>query len=290
MKSAAADTEDYEDIALDESRLEEALALSSEAGWNQEPDDWRLLFRQASVFGRVRRRDGAVIGSAAVLPLGQGLSWIGMVLVTGTERRRGHARYLMRLAIDQIRSGTVAGLDATPAGLALYRSLGFSEAGTLMRMRCDALPRGGGGADTRENVRRAAAGDLARICNYDTQAFGADRTAILHNLHSRCPRTAFFAEVDGRLTGFILARPGRLATQIGPLVADDHSTAEHLLRAALASVSAPVIVDAFTSHTTMCRLLDDLGFTEQRPFTRMFTNSAHLPTEGTILSAGPELG
>jgi GNAT superfamily N-acetyltransferase len=125
LKSAAAGTDAYDDVSLDESRLDGGLALSTEAGWNQVADDWRLLLRAGTVFGRVRRRDRALVGSAAVLPLGERLAWIGMVLVTADERRRGHGRDLMRRAMEQIAaSGAVAGLDATPAGLELYRSLG----------------------------------------------------------------------------------------------------------------------------------------------------------------------
>jgi GNAT superfamily N-acetyltransferase len=287
LKSAAAGTEAYDDVELDAARLDDALALSSEAGWNQEADDWRLLLREGDVFGRVRRRDGALIGSAAVLPLGKRLAWIGMVLVTADERRRGHARDLTRRAIEQTEAA-VTGLDATPAGLGLYRSLGFEDTDSLMRMGTLLPAPSGGGVGG--GARRANTDDLTRIIGYDAQAFGADRAAVLRDLHTRCPHAAFLAESGGKPTGFILARPGRIATQIGPLVADDPETAEHLLTAATAALSGPVIVDVFTRHRAMCALLVRLGFTEQRPFTRMLNGPGPLLCERTILSAGPELG
>jgi GNAT superfamily N-acetyltransferase len=292
LKCAVAGTEPYLDIALDETRLAEAFGLSREADWNQEADDWRLLFRAATVFGRVRRGDNTLVGSAAILPLGERLSWIGMVLVTGAERRRGHARHLMGLALDHIATtGAVAGLDATPAGHGLYRSLGFEDAGSLIRMGCT-LPSplwggAGGGAGT---IRRATGEDLPHICSYDAGAFGAERASVLLNLFNRSPDNAFLTDRAGQLTGFALARPGRLATHIGPLVADDEDTAERLLHAALGALSGPAIVDAFTHHRTMCALLARLGFTDQRPFIRMLQGAARLPQDRTFLSAGPELG
>ena len=289
MKSAAAGTEGYDDVSLDESRLDDALALSGEAGWNQAADDWRLLARNGTVLGRVRRRDGALVGTATVLPLGTHLAWIGMVLVTADERRRGHGRDLMRRAIEHIAaSGAVAGLDATPAGLGLYRTLGFADTDSLMRMGCLLPSRSGGGVGG--GVRPANAADLTRMIDYDAQAFGADRSSVLRDLHDRCPGAAFLTESGGKLTGFILARPGRVATQIGPLVADDPETAEHLLSAATAALSGPVMVDVFTRHRAMSARLARLGFTEQRPFTRMLNGTAPLPRDRTILSAGPELG
>jgi hypothetical protein len=145
----------------------------------------------------------------------------------------------------------------------------------------------GGGAGT---IRRATGADLPQICHYDAKAFGAERARVLHDLLNRSPDNAFLAESAGQLTGFALARPGRLATQIGPLVADDADTAERLLHAALGALSGPAIVDAFTHHRPMCALLARLGFTEQRPFTRMLNGPAPLPQDRTFLSAGPELG
>jgi putative nucleotidyltransferase with HDIG domain len=62
----------------------------------------------------------------------------------------------------------------------------------------------------------------------DRQAFGADRSFLLENLLSRAPRHAFLLQHDGRLAGFVLARPGRVALQIGPLVAADADAAASL--------------------------------------------------------------
>jgi GNAT superfamily N-acetyltransferase len=295
LKSAAAGTEAYEDVTLDEARVSDALALSSEAGWNQVADDWRLLFRQGTVFGRLRRGDGALVGSAAVLPLGSRLSWIGMVLVTAAERRRGHARQLMHHAMEHIGpTVAVTGLDATPAGRDLYHNLGFTPSASLVRMGrllpMSSEAAAGGWARLGHGIRRATIEHLPLICSYDAKAFAADRASVLHDFYRRAPEGAFLAEANGRVTGFVLARPGRLATQIGPLAADDPDTAERLLRAALAALPGRVIVDVFANRRATCDLLGSLGFTAQRPFTRMLNAASPLPDDRTVLSAGPELG
>jgi hypothetical protein len=38
-------------VALDESHIAGAVALSSEAGWNQVHDDWRFMLRSGEGFG-----------------------------------------------------------------------------------------------------------------------------------------------------------------------------------------------------------------------------------------------
>jgi GNAT superfamily N-acetyltransferase len=76
-----------------------------------------------------------------VLPLGDKLAWISMVLVTKARRRGGVGTGLLKRCIAEVqRSGAVAGLDATEQGRPIYLPLGFrdlyrSRAGTSTRRR-----------------------------------------------------------------------------------------------------------------------------------------------------------
>ena len=65
--------------------------LSIEAGWNQIADDWRLMLIPAEATASEARTDN---GSAAhwSLPLGPGLAWLSMVLVTQPARAGASAR------------------------------------------------------------------------------------------------------------------------------------------------------------------------------------------------------
>jgi hypothetical protein len=93
-------------------------------------------------------------------------------------------------------------------------------------------------------------------------------------------------------TSFVLARPGRIATQVGPLVATNEDVADTLLDAALGCVSGPVILDLIDGRDILIRHLQQRGFSVQRPFLRMalnrrapFGNPANL-----FVVAGPEFG
>jgi hypothetical protein len=94
------------------------------------------------------------------------------------------------------------------------------------------------------------------------------------------------------LTGFVLARPGRIATQIGPIVAANEGAAATLLDAALGCVSGPVFLDLIDGRDILMHRLRQRGFTVQRPFLRMglnlrvpFGRPTHL-----FVVAGPEFG
>ena len=62
-------------------QCEAVWPLSIEAGWNQNVADWRFMLGAGRGFG-CRGADGRWEASSLVLPLGQQLAWISMVLVT----------------------------------------------------------------------------------------------------------------------------------------------------------------------------------------------------------------
>ncbi|MBR0643006.1 GNAT family N-acetyltransferase [Plastoroseomonas hellenica] len=268
---------------LDAAALPAALALSAEAGWNQVTEDWRIFLDHGAVHGVSDA--SRLLGTAAILPY-SGFGWVSMVLVTAAARGRGVGTLLLRHAIAALTAtDQVPVLDATPAGERIYHPLGFRPVFPLMRWRGEA----GGAISSAEDLRPIGADDLPAITALDARAFGAMRSDILAGLWRRAPAPAvMLAGGDG----FVLARPGRQALQIGPLVAPDEVTARRLLAAALARVSGPVLVDLPTRWDGLARLLQDNGFRQERPFLRMALErrEAFGDPDRLFAVAGPELG
>jgi hypothetical protein len=261
------------------------VALSAEAGWNQTPDDWRLFFDRGTVFGLLGA-DGRPVATGAILPYGEHVAWISMVLVTASRRRaRIGTRILKMCCTELTQRGLIAVLDATPAGEQVYRPLGFEPLFKLTRWQgagggCGAMPAG---------IRPMREGDLAAVADIDAAALGARRSFLLDSFYRRAPHLAFMTDSGG---GFALARPGRIATQIGPIVAADEATAAALLDAALDTAAGPVFLDLCDRWNDLVRQLDRRGFTVQRPYLRMALRH-RIPfgdPARTFVVAGPEFG
>ena len=271
---------------LAEGDISGCMALSAEAGWNQTPDDWALFLRHGTVFGVLA--DGAPVASGAILPYPDEFAWISMVLVTASRRReRIGTRILATCCAEIAQRGLVAVLDATPAGERVYRPLGFEPMFSLTRWQGAGS---GWGAKLPAGARPMTKDDLTSVAAIDTSAFGARRQFLLEGFFRRLPQLAFVTQPDA--TGFVLARPGRLATQIGPIIATDENVAATLLTAALDSVSGPVFLDLADRWSGLARLLRQRGFTVQRPYLRMGMRR-HAPygdTARTFVIAGPEFG
>src|SRR5690606_36341799 len=75
--------------------------------------------------------------------------------------------------------------------------------------------------------------------------------------------------MTGPRTGFAMSRKGRVATQIGPVVAKEAGTAIDLVDGMLSAIDGPVLIDAFDRHDALTRHLEKRGFVRQRPFERM---------------------
>lgn len=283
------------ELKLTDEHVSAACSLSQEAGWNQTAADWRLLLELGAGFG-IDDANGRLIASALALPFNGPFAWISMVLVTPVWQRRGLAQRLMRSAIETIEAqGRIPMLDATPAGRAVYRGLGFADGWALSRWTALSHNSPEPLAPTDAILRPLQARDWVAVCALDRIAFGADRTHLLQSLGERLPTVAWVAEEkNGELSGFILGRDGRNATQLGPLAAADESTACALLGAGLRATSGPIYVDALDEHAAVTRLLREAGFAIQRPFTRMARTAKNQPAgfgdpAHYFAVAGPEL-
>jgi hypothetical protein len=258
--------------------------LSIEAGWNQNVADWRFMLGNGRGFG-VRGDDGRWEASSLVLPLGEKLAWISMVLVTRARRRGGMGTGLLKRCIADVQaSGAVAGLDATEQGRPIYLPLGFRDLYRISRWHFDgmrAMPPG-------RATRPMTAADLPAVLDYDRARSGMDRARLLTHLAARQPAMAFVA--DGG--GFVLGREGRAAYSIGPVVADDEATGLALIARAAASVPGPFIIDVPEVHADIRRWLERQGATSPRGYVRMTLGSAPgLDDPGHVFAlAGPELG
>ena len=277
--------------ALTDADLPRAAALSALIGWNQTPADWALFLRH----GAVRAQDGegeALPATAAFIRYGAEVAWISMVLVRPDRRRRGLATDFMRWAMDSLAATRCAALDATPAGRAVYRRLGFEDVFGFARWALPhALPGEPGTA-----VRPLHEADWPAVLALDAAGFGAPREFLLRDFAARLPRAALVAEGPDGISGFVLARDGVRGPQIGPVMTHDAGTGRALIAAALAALpqrgdGPRAVIDLLDSQRDIAAWLRAHGAAEQRPFTRM-ARGVTPPGDpaACIAVAGPEFG
>jgi GNAT superfamily N-acetyltransferase len=278
---------------IDAAHSDAVWPLSIEAGWNQNVADWRFMLGAGRGYGCVGP-DGKWQASSLVLPLGQKLAWISMVLVTRERRRGGVGTGLLKYCIKEVRSaGAVAGLDATELGRPIYLPLGFRDLYAIARWQFDDAKGGPVSPPAGVSLRPITPADLPRLALYDRPLTGMERPAILAHLALRQPGRAWIAEDAARkIVGFISGREGRMATSLGPVVADDEAVALALIAKAAASAQGPFIIDVPVAHRVVRAWLEGQGATTPRGYMRMTLGEAKgLDDPSHVFAlAGPELG
>lgn len=268
----------------------DGLRLCRAAGWNQREADWRAMLALnpdgfvAAVSG------GAVVGTGGSVRYGPSLAWVCMILVDPASRGQGIGTRIMEELLEKLKGVAVVGLDATPRGRPVYVKLGFRSTRPLARLEARVSSPPAPSAA----VRPLTSADLkGPVLAWDRDAFGADRGALFRWLQDQAPEYAWCAEGARGLLGYCFGRHGHNAEHIGPVVAHEWETARDLARACLGSAAGrPVFIDAPTDRPEWHRALVELGFVEQRPFTRMYRGDANEPGRLRELYAvtGPEFG
>ena len=277
------------ELRLREEHLAGCLALSKSANWNQNEADWRLMLGFGRGWG-LALVDGTLAASTLVLPY-NGFAWVAMVLVHPEHRKKGFATRLLRVALAEMQAQRrIALLDATPAGREVYVQEGFREFWGFKRFSLSDF-RNSNYAN--KDIQPFQETHWPQVLALDAAAFGGDRQVVLRNLAGRQPKAALVAERNGEIGGFVLAREGREAMQIGPLVARHEMTARALFAAALGRVSGPVYADIADHAAPLQGWALEQGFTIQRPFTRMAHGpKGYAPGDASLVfcPAGAELG
>jgi GNAT superfamily N-acetyltransferase len=277
-------------VPLGPEEAEAVMPLSSEAGWNQVPADWRFMLGVGQGAG-VRDEDGRWIGTGLMLPLGKRIAWISMVLVDGSHRRRGIGSSLLEHCFQRAeQQGAIAGLDATKFGRPVYLRYGLRDVYPLRRWRLDGLPERRSSPAV-SPIAPVNASSISEVACYDGARSGLEREHVIAHLLQRRPQLAFAARRGDGLAGYALARDGRIATHIGPVVADGAETAVALITAAMHAGAPPYLLDVPDAHADLTHWLERQGATAPRGFMRMLRRS-YSPVESeqhVFALAGPEL-
>jgi len=266
---------------LTEADIPFAMRLKDAAGWNQTETDWRRYIALEPEGCFLALDEGEPAGTVTTVTYGRRLGWIGMVLVHPERRRKGIGTALMGRAIDYLRSAgidTIA-LDATAEGKPVYQRLGFSDDYEVVRYA--------GTAPRAEPGRSLEWDDISDLCRFDARCFGANRSRVVRLLFADCRNTSFVVRSDGNVAGYIMARPGTYAWNIGPWVSQDPQIAELLFRhvcAAIAGCSA--VVDVPAPNAAGHEICARYGFAPSRRFTRMFFGTDRIPIDPMRIFSG----
>ncbi|GAC1451994.1 MAG: GNAT family N-acetyltransferase [Isosphaeraceae bacterium] len=268
------------------------LRLSQQAGWNQIASDWVRFLSLQPDGCFVAERNTQPIATVTTCLFGT-VGWIAMMLVEREARGQGIGRALMTRALEFLENqgARTVRLDATHLGQPLYERLGFVGDYALTRFlgRPPAT-------ETPSTTTSSFTPSLARrLHDLDRLATGTDRSRLLNHLAQAHPDNVHVtsSEPEGikPVEGFLMARPGANAFQVGPCIAREESGPRLLADALQGLRNQTVLIDIPRDQLHAVELVHARGLAPQRDFLRMSRGGKVQEIPGLLwASSGPEMG
>ena len=263
------------------------MRLKEIAGWNQVEQDWQRFLALAPNGCFVAEEDGEIIGTVVTVIFDGRVGWVAMVLVPPEHRRKGIGTAMLQHGMDYLTASGVETikLDATPMGREVYLPLGFVDEYGLQRMQGKGVP------TLSQGARSMDLADLDEVIAFDRPIYGTDRGGLLKELFKDAGSFCGIYESSGRVAGYVMARPGSRAFQIGPLLGETDLVQQELFCWILERLAGQaVFFDALNPAAVDCAAA--YGFSVQRSFTRMYLGDE--PFRGrpkwVFATSGPEKG
>jgi GNAT superfamily N-acetyltransferase len=269
--------------------IPDGMRLQKAAGWNQTETDWRRLLALEPLGCFVACEGNRVRGTVTTVQYEKRFGWIGMLLTDPLARRRGIGTNLLHRAVSYLECNGVETLrlDGTPMGYNLYLRHGFVDEYEIQRWG------GISTVQTGKGLPPVRTSDVERICSWDRQIFGADRSRLIASLWRENPSCSAVAHLAGEIAGYALWRPGAQAWYLGACLATTDESAETLLTEAMSRLRGePVFVDLCMRNSWALDLLKAFGSRYQRSLVRMYRGPHSSPGQPQLVCAiaGPELG
>ncbi|ANV99787.1 GNAT family N-acetyltransferase [Bradyrhizobium icense] len=213
--------------------------------------------------------NGAPVATASCVNYSAGFSFLGFYIVRADLRGKGYGLRIWNAAIAHA-GARVIGLDGVVAQQDNYRKSGFQLAYANVRY---------GGMVAAPSAAQAEVIDLSEVPLADVEAddatvFPARRPAFLRAWIGAPGHVGCAVVRDGRLAGWGVIRPCRKGFKIGPLVADDRTTAEAVLSALLARVGGgEVFLDVPGINRDAVALAEGFGLAPVFETARMYTGA-----------------
>jgi len=253
--------------AMQPNEIAIAIDWAAAEGWNPGLDDAASFVTVDPRGFLIAELNGEPAATISCVNYSDSFSFLGFYIVRPDLRGRSFGLRIWKEAIAHA-GRRVVGLDGVVAQQDNYRKSGFAYAYANIRYggRVAAPPAMPAGILALSEIPFAA------IEASDATVFPAPRAAFLRRWIGTPTHVGCGLMRDGRLSGWGIIRPCRTGHKIGPLVADDRSTAETILSALLTkSGGGEIFLDVPAIHRDAMSLAQDLGLSPVFETARMYT-------------------
>jgi GNAT superfamily N-acetyltransferase len=255
------------------SEVDDLVDWAAGEGWNPGLHDAGLFWATDPEAFIAAAVGGELAGGGAITSYHGAFGFMGFFILRPEFRGRGYGNALWHARrerlIARLRPGATIGLDGVFTMQDYYAKGGFVFSHRNMRFRAE-IPEGPPPAGDGDIVPLAAV-PFDQVLDYDRTCFPALRPVFLKAWIAQPDSLALGCHRDRKLLGYGVARRCRDGCKIGPLFADDASTAETLYgHLAGFAAGGPLFLDAPENNLPAMELVRRHAMTKVFGCARMY--------------------
>lgn len=249
------------------SEIDAAVDWAAAEGWNPGALDahcYGVADPAAFLIGLLK---GEPVATISVVRYDNRFGFLGFYIVRPEFRGRGLGIQIWNAGLDYL-NGCCIGLDGVVEQIPNYEKSGFELAYRHLRF---AAP-GGGAVPVSGGIVELEQLPFEQVADYDAAFFPSPRPDFLRQWIAQPEATALGVVRDGGLAGYGVVRPCGSGAKIGPLYANDASSAETLFQALRQTVdsNAEVYLDVPDANPAAMQLAKRNGMEVQFECARMY--------------------
>lgn len=261
------------------------IALSASVGWDYDENEIHTIMSVGTIYGH-KTEKGEIISSAALIPYGNNLASIGMVIVNEHYRGYGLGKKVMQACISEVPNNVTIMLAATKEGYPLYEKLGFQSITCIHKLISD-------NNNSIYQIKKNHDYDIVPLTDnhfndvhkLDRRAVGADRKLFLKSRIKQAQQGVVVRAKNGDLIGYGLSIEGPIHLILGPIVALNHDIATHIIHHLATSYKGKLRIDVPDGQSSFITYLEQCGFKKVSQPPIMIKNTIQLPRRnGTLYS------
>lgn len=267
-----------------------AVDLTVQEGWFYTARELDMMLRLDPDGSFVFEEKDKPLGFATCVTYGS-TGVLGHLIVSKQGRGRGISHSLIDAAVEYIagRGADSMIVIATEEAVRIYEKHGFKVREDIACQHSrldDSVPR-----VSSKECAPLERSDLGKVIRMDAELFGDDRSRLIEALHEESPERSFKIERDGRMEGFVLARPDHIGYNLGPWVASSSADAESLLKTAISTMgNGKLYSGSFSENLEALEIMNGLGRINEWRTILMIRGRTRYETKRTYGLAAFELG
>ncbi|NLO30825.1 MAG: GNAT family N-acetyltransferase [Methanosarcina mazei] len=230
MGKSSEEIKNLEIRRMNREETEFAIEMAAAEGWNPGIHDGELFYETDPEGFFIAELGGKPAGCASAVAYDDEFGFLGLYAVKPEFRKKEIGMKLTEKCLEHLGDRNI-GLDGVVENEKKYQKvMKFKSSYSNLRFE------GRGGGKISDGLVKISEIPFEKLLEYDRRMFPAPRQGFLKKWIKQPDSYAFAAQEDGDLKGYGVIRKCRQGYKIGPLFADEQSTAEQIFRALRASV------------------------------------------------------